>query len=82
MNITASCSTSSRRRPGADPSPRIPRLCNADLQRPAIATRNWLPKMLNCEARTRTLSAVITELTHETSGTNFVVSMPRKRPGR
>ena len=30
----------------------------------------------------RTLSAVITELTHETSGANVVVPMPRKRPGR
>lgn len=32
--------------------------------------------------RIRTLSAVITELTHETSGSNVVVSMPRKHPGR
>lgn len=30
----------------------------------------------------RTLSAVITELTHDTSGANVVVSMPRKHPGR
>lgn len=30
----------------------------------------------------RTLSAVITELTHESSGANVVVSMPRKHPGR
>jgi len=30
----------------------------------------------------RTLSAVITELTHDTSGSNVVVSMPRKHPRR
>lgn len=30
----------------------------------------------------RTLSAVITELTHENSGSSVVVSMPRKSPGR
>lgn len=30
----------------------------------------------------RTLSAVITELTHETSGANVVVSLPRKHAGR
>ncbi|MBJ7321344.1 MAG: hypothetical protein JHC70_03265 [Rhodococcus sp.] len=35
---------------------------------------------LRCKIRT--LSAVITELTHETSGANVVVSMPRKHPGR
>lgn len=33
-------------------------------------------------SKIRTLSAVITELTHETSGANVVVSMPRKHPGR
>lgn len=33
-------------------------------------------------SKIRTLSAVITELTHETSGANVVVSMPRKPPGR
>lgn len=30
----------------------------------------------------RTLSAVITELTHDTSGANVVVPIPRKHPGR
>ncbi|KKE98392.1 hypothetical protein [Mycolicibacterium obuense] len=30
----------------------------------------------------RTLSAVITEITHETSGANVVVSMPRRHPAR
>lgn len=33
-------------------------------------------------SKIRTLSAVITELTHETSGGNVVVSMPRRHPGR
>lgn len=33
-------------------------------------------------SKIRTLSAVITELTHETSGANVVVSMPRKYPLR
>ncbi|CAA0123246.1 Uncharacterised protein [Mycolicibacterium vanbaalenii] len=33
-------------------------------------------------SKIRTLSAVITELTHETSGANVVVSMPRRHPGR
>lgn len=33
-------------------------------------------------SKIRTLSAVITELTHDTSGANVVVSMPRKHPGR
>lgn len=33
-------------------------------------------------SRIRTLSAVITELTHEASGANVVVPMPRKHPGR
>lgn len=33
-------------------------------------------------SKIRTLSAVIAELTHETSGVNVVVSMPRKHPGR
>jgi chromosome segregation ATPase len=33
-------------------------------------------------SKIRTLSAVITELTHETSRANVVVSMPRKHPGR
>ncbi len=33
-------------------------------------------------SKIRTLSAVITELTHETSGANVVVPMPRKHPGR
>lgn len=33
-------------------------------------------------SRVRTLSAVITELTHETSGANVVTSMPRKYPCR
>ncbi|WP_094287557.1 hypothetical protein [Mycobacterium lehmannii] len=32
-------------------------------------------------SKIRTLSAVVTELTHETSGSNVVVSMPRKHPG-
>lgn len=38
----------------------------------------------NTELRSkiRTLSAVITELTHETSGADVVVSMPRKHPRR
>ena len=38
----------------------------------------------NAELRSkiRTLSAVITELTHDTSGANVVVSMPRKHLGR
>ena len=33
-------------------------------------------------SKIKTLSAVITELTHETSAANVVVSMPRKHPGR
>ncbi len=33
-------------------------------------------------SKIRTLSAVITELTHQTSGANVVVSMPRRHPGR
>ncbi|GAS93504.1 hypothetical protein LIX17_25220 (plasmid) [Mycobacterium avium subsp. hominissuis] len=33
-------------------------------------------------SKIRTLSAVITELTHETYGTNVVVPMPRKHAGR
>ncbi len=33
-------------------------------------------------SKIRTLSAVITELTHENSAVNVVVSMPRKHPGR
>jgi hypothetical protein len=33
-------------------------------------------------SKIRTLSAVITELSHETSGANVVVSMPRKHPER
>lgn len=33
-------------------------------------------------SKIRTLSAVITELTQETSGANVVISMPRKHPGR
>jgi len=33
-------------------------------------------------SKIRTLSAVITELTHDTSGDNVVVSMARKHPGR
>ncbi|BBX33149.1 hypothetical protein MMAG44476_35796 [Mycolicibacterium mageritense DSM 44476 = CIP 104973] len=32
--------------------------------------------------KNRTLSAVITELTHETSGANVIVPMPRKHAGR
>lgn len=32
-------------------------------------------------AKIRTLCAVITELTHETSGTNVIVPMPRKHTG-
>lgn len=33
-------------------------------------------------SKIKTLAAVITELTHESSGANVVVSMPRKSPGR
>ena len=42
-----------------------------------LATEN-----AHLRSKIRTLSAVITELTHETSGANVVVPMPRKRPGR
>lgn len=42
-----------------------------------LATEN-----AHLRSKIRTLSAVITELTHETFGANVVVPMPRKRPGR
>lgn len=42
-----------------------------------LATEN-----AHLRSKMRTLSAVITELTHDTSGANVVVSMPRKHPGR
>ncbi|MBJ7352806.1 MAG: hypothetical protein JHD12_19940 [Rhodococcus sp.] len=60
---------------------------NADaLQRQLAHSRDHNQKLAaeNAQLRSkiRTLSAVIAELTHETSGANVVVSMPRKHPGR
>ncbi|WP_006243702.1 hypothetical protein [Mycolicibacterium tusciae] len=60
---------------------------NADaLQRQLAQARDHNQELAaeNAQLRSkiRTLSAVITELTHETSGANVVVSMPRKHPGR
>ncbi|BBY45525.1 coiled-coil domain-containing protein [Mycolicibacterium celeriflavum] len=42
-----------------------------------LATEN-----AHLRSKIRTLSAVITEITHETAGANVVVSMPRKYRGR
>lgn len=56
------------------------------LQRQLAQTRDHNEELAAENARlrrkTRTLSAVITKLTHETSATNVVVSMPRKHLGR
>lgn len=58
----------------------MPRRFNS--HRPIPTTTNWPPKNAQLRSKIRTLSAVIAELTHETSGANVVVSMPRKHPGR
>jgi hypothetical protein len=56
------------------------------LQRQLAQVRDQNQELANENAhlrgKIRTLSAVITELTHETSGANVVVSMARKNPGR
>jgi hypothetical protein len=36
---------------GCGPVTRMSRLCNDNFHRPVITTRNCLPKILNCEAR-------------------------------
>jgi hypothetical protein len=56
------------------------------LQRQLAQVRDQNQELANENAqlrgKIRTLSAVITELTHDTSGDNVVVSMARKNPGR
>ncbi|NKZ11119.1 hypothetical protein HGA11_09035 [Mycolicibacterium septicum DSM 44393] len=56
------------------------------LQRQLAQAREHNQELTNenahLQSKIRTLSAVITELTHETSGANVVVSMPRKLAGR
>nr|WP_313776684.1 hypothetical protein [Mycobacterium sp.] len=56
------------------------------LQRQLAQTRDHNQELAtenaHLRSKIRTLSAVITELTHDTSGANVVVPMPRKYPGR
>ncbi len=61
--------------PNAEALPR--QLAQARAHNQELAAENT-----HLRSKIRTLSAVITELTHETSGANVVVSMPRRHPGR
>jgi len=55
------------------------------LQRQLVLARdhnqNLAAENAQLRSKIRTLSAVITELTHETSGANVIVPMPRKHAG-